>query len=206
MRMLYDGESYVKRSPLSVRQMAQVRTMDDKEFKRRLTEVADWIIPTDVDKPYAKPKRRKKRDEQLVELVGEDSSEETPIAEGPNPTMPPALVKLRRQAVTCDDCGEYCPNGREKEAKLHTKGNKQVWRQKCLTCKMFQNPFTGEFNLTGSAASIKFNDFMRETKGVYKTKGNAEREKVKIMIDKTVRVIDNEHETITFYHEKNKPA
>ena len=176
--------------------------MDDKEFKRRLTEVADWHIPTDADKPYAKTKR-KKRNEQLVEMVGEDDIEEVQY-HGANDTIPPAVVKLRRQAVTCDDCGEYCPEGREKEAKLHTKGNKKVWRQKCLTCNRFQNPFTGEFNLTGSAASIKFNDFMRETKGVYKTRGNEERQKV--MVERAKTVVENDSEKITFYHEKNADA
>jgi len=176
--------------------------MDDQEFKRRLSEVADWHIRTDADKPYSKPKR-KKSDEQLVEMVGEDNSEEI-STDGVNDTIAPAITRVKRAACVCDDCGQHCPNGREKEAKLHTKGKKRVWRQKCLTCKKFQNPFTGEFNLTGSAASIKFNDFMRETKGVYKTQGNELRKKVTVERSKTV--VENEHETITFYHEKNSLA
>lgn len=171
--------------------------MEDQEFKRRLSEVADWHIPTDADKPYAKPKR-KKRNEQLMEMVGEDCNEEV-APDGVNDTIAPVITRVKRAACVCDDCGKFCDNGREKEAKLHTKGNKKVWRQKCLTCKMFQNPFTGEFNLTGAAASIKFNDFMRETKGVYKTPGNEERKRVLVQANKTV--VETDSETITYYHE-----
>ena len=179
--------------------MAGHKRMDDEEFKRRLTEVAEWHTPTDADKPYAKTKR-KKRNEQLMELVGDDDNQEV-ITDGANDTIAPVITKLRTAACNCEDCGRHCPEGRAKEAKLHQKGDKKVWRQKCLTCKMFQNPFTGEFNLTGSVASIKFNDFMRETKGVYKTRGNEERRRV--TVERTKTVIEHEHETITFYHERN---
>jgi hypothetical protein len=88
------------------------------------------------------------------------------------------LTKVKRCATTCQDCGEHCANGREKEARLHQKNGKAAWRQKCLTCNKFQNPFNGKFELIGQAASIKWNDFMRETKGARKTPGNEKRKEV----------------------------
>lgn len=160
--------------------MAYNRTMDDKEFRRRLSEVADWKIPETQQETSnnAKKKRgRKSNDEIYMELREQIFHEEF---DGINNTIPPMLVKVKPTACVCDDCGDTCPNGREKEAKLHKKNGKSVWRQKCLTCNRFQNPFNGKFELTGSAASIKFNDFMRETKGAYKTQGNEARESVLI--------------------------
>lgn len=183
--------------------------MDEEEFRRRLSEVADWEIPKtprETSLNNRKKRGRKSNEDEYMELREEIFHEEF---DGINPTYAPMLTRVKRCGVTCDDCGQHCPDGRETEAKLHTKGKKRVWRQKCLTCKKFQNPFTGEFNLTGCQASIKFNDFMRETKGVYKTRGNEERRKVmveKTKIEQTKTVVENEHETITFYHEKNTPA
>jgi len=179
--------------------------MDDKEYKRKLSEVAEWEIPKTPRETSlnAKKKRgRKSSEDEYMELREEIFYDEF---NGVNPTYAPMLTKVKRCSVTCDDCGEHCPSGREKEAKLHQKGNKKIWRQKCLTCNKYQNPFTGKFELTGSAASIKWNDFMRETKGVYKTKGNEQRKRITI-IHQEKTVIENDRETITFYHEKTPDA
>jgi hypothetical protein len=177
--------------------------MKDEDFKKRLSEVADWIIPkTDRETTItAKKKRgRKSNEQQYMELREEIFHQEF---DGINPTYPPMLTRVKRCGKNCEDCGAYCPNGRETEAKLHKKGDKKAWRKKCLTCGMFENPFNGKFELTGSAASIKFNDFMKETKGMYKTKGNQQRKKVLVKHSTQTTVLENEHETITFYHEKN---
>ena len=178
--------------------------MKDEEFKQKLAEVADWEIPKTPRETSlsAKKKRgRKSSDDAYMELCEEIFHEEF---NGINPTYPLMLTRIKRCGCNCEDCGQYCPNGREKEAKLQKKGKKQVWRQKCLTCGKSQDPFTGKFNLTGSEATIKFNDFMRETKGVYKTKGNEERKRV--MVERNKTVIETDCETITYYHEKNHQA
>ena len=181
--------------------------MTDEEFKKRLSEVAEWEIPKTPRETSlnAKKKRgRKSNEEQYMELREEIFQEEF---DGVNPTFAPMLTKVKRCGRDCEDCGNYCPNGRETEAKLQEKNGKRAWRKKCVTCGKFQNPFNGKYELTGSAASIKWNDFMRETKGAYNTKGNAQREKVKVVITPTqTTVIENERETITFYHEKNTSA
>lgn len=178
--------------------------MDDKEFKRRLSEVAEWKIPETPRETSlnAKKKRgRKSNEDEYMELREEIFYEEFG---GVNNTYPPMLTKVKRCAVTCEDCGKHCSNGRETEAKLQEKNGKTAWRRKCVTCGKFQNPFNGQYELSGSAASIKWNDFMRETKGVYKTQGNERRKIVstKHQIEKTVK--ETETGTITFYHIKTQ--
>jgi len=171
--------------------------MKDEDFKKRLSEVADWIIPkTDRETTItAKKKRgRKSNEQQYMELREEIFHQEF---DGINPTYPPMLTRVKRCGKNCEDCGAYCPNGRETEAKLHKKGDKKAWRKKCLTCGLYQNPFNGKFELTGSAASIKFNDFMKELKH------NAEQKKIIINKKSASTVIENDQEKITFYHENS---
>lgn len=161
--------------------------MNDEEFRKKLSEVAEWKIPETPREAGTKPMKRRGRksaEDEYMELREEIFYEEF---NGVNPTYAPLLTKVKRCPVTCEDCGNECPNGRETEAKLQEKNGKKVWRKKCLTCNKFENPYTGEFTLTGSAASIKFNDFMRETKGVYNTKGNERRKStVKHVVEKIV--------------------
>lgn len=176
--------------------------MKDEEFKKLLSQVAEWKIPDtprETSLNQKKKRGRKSNEEQYMELREEIFHEEFG---GVNPTYPPMLTKVKRCSSTCEDCGITCPNGREKEAKLHEKNGKKVWRQKCVTCGKFQNPFNGKYELTGSAASIKFNDFMRETKGAYKTKGNELRKQVTVEKDKTTMETDTG--TITFYHDSKQ--
>lgn len=178
--------------------MASFRRMDDKEFRKRLSEVADWIIPKNNQETTitGKKKRgRKSNDEKYMELREQIFQEEF---DGVNNTIAPVVTRVKRCPVTCEDCGAYCPNGREKEAKLHEKNDKKVWRQKCVTCGKFENPFNGKYELTGSAASIKFNDFMRETKGVYKTQGNERRQ---IAVERNKTIIQSDTGTITIYQD-----
>lgn len=177
--------------------------MDDKLFKQKLTEVAEWRIPKTVTGTISgDAKRPRKPGRPTKEELYQDEHEQVflEMFDGTNPTFPPQITQVKRTACECADCGRTCPNGRETEAKLHQKNGKKAWRQKCVTCGMFQNPFNGKFELQGSAASIKFNDFMRETKGAYNTQGNQQRQRV--MLTKTI--LESDQETITFYHDENK--
>lgn len=170
--------------------------MKDEDFKNLLTTVADWRIPDTITDSTSGNRRKSRSDKKEIEL-----ETDCDICQGPNLTFPPQITKLHKQSTTCEDCGLFCPNGREKEAKLHKKNGKVMWRQKCHTCEKWQNPYTGKFELTGSNASIKFNDFMRETKNAYKTKGNLKREEVKIKSNQTI--IESDTGIITIYHRKN---
>lgn len=152
--------------------------MDNEEFKRKLSEVAEWRIPkTEKEQTIsARKKRGRKSNEERYEEEHEQVFLE--LFEGVNPTYPPMLVKLKCQATTCEDCGKYCANGRQKEKKLYETNKKRHWREKCVTCERFQNPFTGEFDLVSSNAAIKWNEFLRNSKMKYRTATNQLRQQI----------------------------
>lgn len=185
MRLLYDSKNNIERSPLPDGQVAGPKRMDDKEFRRKLSEVAEWIIPENVENPSRpKRKRRKKTDEQLVELVEEDrdgseEQESEPEPTGPNTTIPIHLVRLKLQGCQCEDCGQWCPQGRHTERKRYETG-KTHWRTRCVTCNKIQHPVSGEFSLTPQESSMIYTNLMRETKGVYVSKYNSLKIKAEI--------------------------
>jgi hypothetical protein len=134
--------------------------MDQKEFEKRLSQVAEWKLPdTPRETSLNAKKTRGRKSEELkyMEIREEIFHEEFG---GINTTFPPMLTSVKRSAIDCQDCGEHCPNGRETEAKLHQKKDKSCWRRKCVTCGYFQNPFTGKFDLKGVAASSRWNDYL----------------------------------------------
>lgn len=184
---------------MSVRQVASFRRMDDKEFRRKLSEVADWIIPKNNQETTitGKKKRgRKSNDEKYMELREQIFQEEF---DGVNNTIAPVVTRVKRCPVTCEDCGELCPEGRQKEKKLYETGGKKNshWRERCITCNKSRNPFTDKFDLTTQQASYTWTAYLRETKGMYKTAGNAAREKQIVKIETPT-------ETITFHYEISK--
>ncbi len=162
---------------MSVRKMASIRRMDDAEYKRRLSEVAEWKLP---DTPReASLNAKKKRGRKSAEEKYQDEHQEVflELFEGTNPTYAPMLTKIKHVPITCE-CGRVCSNGCEKEAKLYETKTKAVWRWKCKTCGMTQDPYTGEYTLNSQKASIVWNSFLRESKGVYQSKGKSVLKKV----------------------------
>lgn len=182
--------------------MAHIRTMDDKEFRQRLSEVAEWKIPKTEQEQTIGAKRRRGRksnEERYMELREEIFQQEF---DGHNPTIAPMLIRIKHTPITCDDCGELCNNGRQKEKKLYETGGKKNshWRERCITCNRSKNPFTGKFDLSAQQASAVWTSYLRETKGMYKTAGNAARAKVK-PVQRDSTVLENDKETITIYHD-----
>lgn len=156
--------------------------MDNELFKQKLSQVADWKIP---DTPRetslnAKKQRGRKTNEELYQQAREEIFH-TEFG-GVNPTYPPMLLSVKNQATLCSDCGCDCSQGRRKEKKLYETGKdkKRNWREKCITCGLHQNPFTGKFDLTAERASHVWTQFLRETKGLYQTAGNQARGELEI--------------------------
>lgn len=147
--------------------------MDKELFKKRLSEVAEWEIPklsqTDLKESKRRARGRKSAEERYQE---EHEQVFAKLFQGVNPTAPPVLLKVKSSACVCDDCGKECPNGRHKEKKLYETGKekKRNWRERCVTCGLSQNPFTGRFELTISEAPHVWTDYLRERKGEYKSK------------------------------------
>lgn len=174
--------------------------MDDELFRKKLTEVAVWEIPkSNKDTSVASRRRRGRRSN---EELFQDEHEQQFLEEhgGINPTYPPNILSVKAQSCDCPDCGKVCANGRKVDYRLHQKNDKRVWREHCMECRKFKNPFNGKFELTGSAASIKFNEFMRGSKMKYNTKANQERRRYMIEHSDDKTVIEDEQSKITFYH------
>jgi hypothetical protein len=154
--------------------------MDDTEYRKKLSEVADWHIPklspTDLKEST---QRKRGRGRPSDEEKYQDAHEEIflDLYKGINPTHSPELIKVNAKATVCDDCGCDCPQGRKKEKKLYETGKdkKRNWRERCITCNKNKNPFTGKFDLTPSEAPHIWTVFLRETKGIYKTEANEAR-------------------------------
>ena len=171
--------------------------MDDELFKQKLSEVADWRIPKSLtEKPKQSDKPRKRGRPSFESLYQEEHENAfLELHNGTNPTFPPELVRVKCSSTDCEDCGATCPRGRKKEKKLYEANKKRHWRERCVTCGMFQNPYTGVFDLPASNASMIWNNYVRDTKGTYNSKGN----KKKIVNAKPVPnhpVIEHEDDTI----------
>lgn len=166
--------------------------MNNAEFKSKLSEVAVWKIP---DTPRetslnAKKKRGRPSKEELYQEEHEEVFLE--LFNGENPTYAPMIVKLKIAAVECNDCGRLCENGCHKEKKLYDTANKPHWRERCLTCNKARNPYTGAFDLTIAQASVVWNSYLRDSKGIYASKGNLAKE------------VNEDHITITSWPETER--
>ena len=150
--------------------------MDNEEFKKKLSEVANWKIPETPRETSlnAKKKRGRRSKEEIYQEEHENVFLE--IFDGVNPTYPPLITELKLAAVDCGSCGKHCPKGRKTEKKIYEANKIRHWRERCVTCGMQQNPYTGEFDLDRQKASIVWNSFLRESKGVYQSKGNIAKE------------------------------
>lgn len=158
--------------------------MRDEEFKQRLTEVAEWHIPLDIDLQQGVANKLKK----LAKLQAEGE----PIG---NPTYPPKLDRIKHPDMACEDCGKIV-QGRKKEIQIYK--NKTICgrKEKCVNCGLHKDPYTGQFCLTGTEASIKWNSYAKGAGRRYKTKQTlAQPISTKV-------VSENEHERITIYHQK----
>ena len=178
--------------------------MDNEEFRRKLSEVANWTIPklspTDIKESQQK---KRGRGRPSYEEQYQDAHEEIflEIHNGINPTHPPELKGLKCQPTTCEDCGAHCPNGRHKETKLYETGRttkKRNWRERCVTCQKHKNPFTGQFDLTPSEAPHVWTAFLANRKGVYQTEGNKARELLAIKASNPTAIEDDKG-IISFY-------
>lgn len=134
--------------------------MNDEEFKQRLSQVADWIVPEcKIEKALKKKKKRQaKANQKQYEEIQEEEIQD--LVNGTNPTTPIEIIKIKIAAVNCTDCGRHCENGRKTETKKFNT-HEPHWRKTCVTCKMSQNPFTGEWDVPCSRSAIVWSDWWR---------------------------------------------
>jgi len=178
--------------------------MDDELFKKKLSEVAEWHIPTVSEGGFTKlPKRRgRKTNEELYQEQHEEIFLE--LFEGKNPTVGPVVTKVHNQPTVCEDCDKICPNGRHKEQKFYKarRKGKDHWREKCLTCGLQKNPFTGDFDCNPQKAATYWYAWIHDVKPNRFFKMPKEPPP-----DPTVeKTIESDQEKITFYSGRDYPT
>ena len=127
--------------------------MDDKEFRKRLNEVAEWRFEKVSDTQIKKSRQLAKgKNKPIVE--GEEPEMAVQLIDGVNPTTVPILVKLKPCSTNCEDCGKHCPNGRQLTAKLYpSRALGLHWRKRCVTCQRYLNKDTGKYTVPDNNAS-----------------------------------------------------
>lgn len=136
--------------------------MDQELFKQKLSEVAEWAQPkitkSDLKEARQRARGRRSREEQYQE---EHEQVFTEMFDGVNPTVPLELKTVKAAPSQCDHCEQMVQGGAHIEKKLYVTGPKRHWRERCLTCHKSRDPYTGQFNLTGTEASIKWSSYLR---------------------------------------------
>jgi len=142
--------------------------MDKELFEKKLSEVAEWEIPKVSQSDIIESTRRSRKGKKdLDDEFQEDDDEPVllDLVNGVNPTITAELTKVKICATICDDCGKVCPNGRRKDVRL-VRTARLHWRERCLTCNMGRDPYTGQFNLTPQEYSLKWNSFMKYSSNI----------------------------------------
>lgn len=148
--------------------------MDDKEFKRKLSEVATWKIPENLQElEKATPRKRRKIEvldndnDGYNETDNDENQDLVEEIDTKDQNLPIQLVGLRVQGCVCEDCGRRCPSGRKTEAKVYETTTRKAWRHRCVTCGLWKNPYSGEFDLKREEYVIVWTNWGRGIKECY---------------------------------------
>jgi hypothetical protein len=135
--------------------------MNDQEYKEKLAQVAEWTLPkiTGTGNPKKIKKGRKTLEEQYQEAHEQEFID---LFDGKNPTVQPVITNVKVQGCMCDDCGRFCEQGRKTEITRYS-SNRPHWRERCVTCGMNKNPYTGAWDLTNKDASAHWANWLRKT-------------------------------------------
>jgi predicted Zn-ribbon and HTH transcriptional regulator len=186
--------------------------MDQEEFKRKLSEVSEWVIPDTTREITLNQKRKHRKklsqaqqepleqqEQDDVDDVDDDDEQEQDVVVV-NTTYAPVVVNLVIKPVDCEDCGKHCAKGRRLEAKFYQYGDRQMWRQFCNTCSKYKNPYTGKFDVNGQLAANVFNNYIRNRSIYLNTK--AWRKQAELDAGSSSTVVENDHSTIIYHHKK----
>lgn len=156
--------------------------MDNEDFLKRLSEVADWHRPklgpsgcNSIAKGRSVPEHPGEITEQeLAEMSDEEAQEyyDKLMAwreSQPNDSVPPEIKRLKFEPRPCDDCSQMLEQHRRTERKLYISGQRH-WRERCLNCNKFRHPDTGKFTVNGLGSHQFFCDYYRPKLGVYRSK------------------------------------
>jgi hypothetical protein len=178
--------------------------MTDEEFKRKLSEVAEWGLPTveQALKNRGLTRSNKPRRPKVKEITDEDidlEDESSLIKDGANITYAPMIAKVKCQPLDCPDCRRHCPEGRKIDMQIYFKKGKKYVREKCLVCNKTKDPYTNQFNLTGSASSNTWHTFMKVDSGKRYQLKSESKKVIEIEQGRTVEVTESDEEIIKKY-------
>ena len=138
--------------------MARYTRMDEELFRKKLSEVATWRIPEIKETAGEIKKRGKRSNEERYQALHEKTFFE--IYGNVNPSHPIQLKDVKRKGEICGDCGIICNRGREKDYKLYQGKEKTTWREKCIECGKYKNPYTQRFELDSLKAQSALNSYI----------------------------------------------
>lgn len=172
--------------------------MDPKKFQELLTKYANWHRPKpEKTKMPAGRGRPTEEDLEYREWLKQDHD---------NPTLPPKLDSVKCQGEHCEDCGQFCPDGRKMDYRyIHTKHGKTYLRPTCVTCNQHQDPYTKQFGLTGTEASARWFSYVKPYDKRYKTKSQRQHRDRAMEAYRSERIIEDERSKITFYDDFPDP-
>jgi len=141
--------------------MARYRTMDEEQFRKRLSQVAEWSIPKLSVEELKQNKRGRKTNEQQYEEQHQALFNE--MFDGINPSYAPKLDAVKTVSETCSDCGLICEKGRKKDFKHYKGKKKNIWRERCVNCSKYKNPYTGQFNMDSTRCQSAITSYVNGT-------------------------------------------
>lgn len=152
--------------------------MRDDEFKKKLSEVADWAYPIQVTAADLNIPRKQGRPSAEDIIERENQRKFFEENNGVNPTCPLEIKSVKIAAITCEDCGKHCEEGRKVDKKIYGIGRRPHWRERCLNCNKYKNPFTQKFELTVSSVHGKWNSYLNDRERRFKSNIAVDSEKI----------------------------
>lgn len=152
--------------------------MNNDEFLRRLSELAEWHRPQTGPGGQASISKGRARavpvhpgpiTQEELDLMTDEAAQDyydrlmTWREAQPNASVPPEIIKLKTYARKCEDCNKSCDSNRRVECKLYLTG-REHWREYCTACELFRDPRTKEFSIKREASGQVFGNLYRRDK------------------------------------------
>jgi len=134
-------------------------SMKNDEFKKKLSELAEWQITKPVTSAFVTADRDYVEE---VWVIDKETGQEVVrgLSLASNETLPIQLNAIKAESKPCEYCDQMVTEQvislkRFDKPKLH-------WRKKCSICKQAFNPLNGKFELTETDAAPCWMKYLRK--------------------------------------------
>lgn len=136
--------------------------MDKKLFEEKLSQVAEWHYPK-IERSPGRPRSRPVRDPIDPDCdqdpdSDQDQDQNTPMI---NNTAAPEITRIKVPRSQCHNCGRQVNVACHTEKKFYHLMNRPHWREHCVTCDLWKNPYTGVFDVPSSNIGTIWNQYLR---------------------------------------------